>query len=355
MDNITQRSIFDSDIKAVAAQLQDLVTNNASHADIVMTESRLRELVAARREHLYEPKDPSYYIDKVFAGASVEDRRKAAEELEGPVTAALGAFIKEETQTQEGEFLNYDLLNDILAFLRFFKNRRLEDSAQGYMEGTKQEHPRLVWGNKPGLTVRRFCEELVQRKFIDRANANLLEAVLTDYKSTIGNQPTIHWDGSLDSLTTFLIMGQYLGILNPETAPSVNRPLLNDVCGIDHYPVPPVASIMTNCFTINDMVDLSNINRGHAKPIILDLEIIELRVRRYYETQHLGPLTPSNFSWDDVVPNLFRLLEHPAVGRDRMLQDIDQLDIDVLAFYSEMISQAIIDRGDVANRLATAP
>ena len=103
------------------------------------------------------------------------------------------------------------------------------------------------------------------------------------------------------------------------------------------------------------MVELSNINRGYAKPIILDLEIIELRVMRFYDTQHLGPLTPSNFGWDDVVPNLFKLLEHPAVGRDRMLQDIDQVDIDVLAFYNQMISEAIIDRGEVANRLAAAP
>ena len=177
----------------------------------------------------------------------------------------MGAFLKEDTQTQEGEFLNYDLLNDVLAFLHFFKNRRLEDSAQGYMEGAKQEHPRLVWGNKPGLNVQRFCEELVQRKYIDRPNANLLEAVLTDYKPTIGNQPTIHWDGSLDSLTTFLIMGQYLGILNPETAPSINRPLLNDKFGIDHYPVPPVASIITKSLADDNMVELSNINRGYAK------------------------------------------------------------------------------------------
>ena len=356
MDNITQRSMFDSEIKAAAAQLQELVTNNASHTDIAMAESRLRELVAARREHLYDPKDPSYYIDKVFAGASFEDRRKAAEELEGPVTEALVEFLKEDTKIQEGEFLNYDLLNDVLAFLRFFKNRKLEDSAQGYMESKEQEYPRLVWGNKPGLTLHRFCEELVQRKFIGLPDASLLEAVLEDYKSTIRHHPPIDWDGTNESITTFFIVCQYLGILNPDTAPSRSRVLLDDSFGQYRLPVPPAASIISDCFTVRGShLSTSTISRNLAGEIILELETIRDRVERFYVDFKLGERTPENLTWDDILCSLFILLDEPAMNRKDLIEAINLVDFEILKFLNDLLGDCGPDRHEATTRLANLP
>jgi hypothetical protein len=280
-----------------------------------------------------------------------EDRQKIAGELEASVIDTIIDLERQIEATHEESTFEYELMLDILAFLRFFKGQTWEkvDDPQ------QSESFRLKWGQRPGITPKQLCDALCQHKFIDMPNAKLFQAILEDYKGAIEHQPAIDWQGTLDSITTFMIVGQYLGILNPETAPSRNRVLLDDKFGKDRYPVPPAASIINRCFTVNGKeVEVSTISRHHAKPIILDLETLELRVKGLYETFNLGEKDGDNLSWDDIVINLPKLLEDSAVSKDELLANLDQIDIGVLKFFGEMMAQSIKDRGEVASRLASS-
>jgi len=344
-------SLINDEIKAVTAKIGELVSTNGSNEDIDLARIRLQKLFNQRKSFLYRPAPPARFIERVFSESRHEDRQRVAGELEAEVIETLLKLQKEpeDIQSQSADFKD-DWL-DVLSFLRFFKALRRTDPLED--QGTQTY--RIKWGNRPGLTIRRFCDDLCTKKFIGFQDAKLLEAVLEDYKEVREIQPAINWQGSLDSLTTFLIIGQCLGILNPDTAPARTRVLLDDECGQDSYPVPPAASIINQCFVINGSVpDVSTVSRHHARAIILDWEIVESRLRRFYETRHLGPKTANNLTLDDVILSFPKLLNDPAVGRRMIFEDIDQLDEEVLGFYADMIADSINSRGEVADRLASA-
>lgn len=357
MNKITKASALDAEIKAITTRIDELVSTNASVSDIDEAQDRLRQLLADRKESLYSMKDPSYFIQKVFSDYGPDERKQVAGELEASLIDLILEFYKQPQDAQDSAIVEYERMLDVLAFLRFFKGRY--QTATLADEGT--ETYRLEWGNKPSLSIATFCEGLLQRKFISPSDSRLLAAILEDYKNTIEHQPPIDWDGTPASITTFLIVGQYLGILNPKTAPSINRPLFDTEDPEDpelrtRFPVPPVASIINRCFSVKgDHLALSTISRHHAGPIILDLEIVEDRVRRFHDTRHLGPKAGKDLTLDEVMTSLAKLIEDPAVGRNKLFEDIDQLDEEVLLFFSDIITQSISDREVIASELAERP
>ena len=357
MNKITNASTLDAEIKATTSRISELVSANAIASDIEEAEERLRRLLADRKESLYSMKDPSYFIQRVFSEYGTEERKQVAGELEASLIDLILKFQKRPREAQNYDILEYECMLDVLAFLRFFKGRY--QTATLADEGT--EPYRLEWGNKPGLSIPAFCEGLLQRKFICPSDSRLLAAILEDYKHAIKHQPPIDWDGTPASITTFLIVGQYLGILNPDTAPSRMRRLFDEDDTEDPdlrstFPVPPAASIVHRCFTVKgDQLEVSTISRHHARSVILDFEIVEGRVRRFYDTRHLGSKAGSELNLDEVMTSLAKLIDDPAVGRDRLFEDIDQLDEEVLAFFSDMISQSFSDREDIASELAERP
>ena len=354
MNNIDLGSAFDNDITATADLIKSLITNNASYTEVEQAQVRLRELIAAKRSYLYSPKDPSYFIDQMFSAATPEDRRKRAAELDGQVLEILVNLSKEEPSTQEQEIPAYDLLLDVLAFLRFFKSRGVGDelSPANASQPSDNEESRLVWGNKPGLTIHRFCEALTTSKFIGFEDAQLLEAVLEDYKSTIGKQSLIDWEGTNSSITTFFIACQYLGILNPETAPSRSRVLLDDCFGQYKLPVPPAADIINRCFTVRGAtISNSTISRDLAGAIILELDTLRDRVERFYVDFQLGDRAPENLTWDDILYSLFALLDDPAMDRKELVAAINLVDFQVLKFLNHLLAECGPDRHEASIRI----
>jgi ElaB/YqjD/DUF883 family membrane-anchored ribosome-binding protein len=352
MNKITKASTLAAEIKTLTSKINELVSTNASTSDIEEVVDRLQSLLAERRENLYSMKDPLYFIQRIFSEYGAEERKQVAGELESSLIDLILEFQKQPQDARDSAILEYERMLDVLAFIRFFKGRY--QTATLADEGA--ETYRLEWGNKPGLSIPAFCEGLLQRKYISPADARLLAAILEDYKHTIEHQPPIDWDGTPASITTFLIIGQYLGILNPKTAPSKTRVLLDDDFGQDKYPVPPAASIINRCFSVKgDQLAVSTISRHHAQPIILDFEVVQVRVRMFYETRNLGPKTGDNLTLDEVMINLAKLINDPAVGRDMLFENIDQLDEEVLSFFSDMISHSVSDRDNIASELADRP
>lgn len=345
-------SLINDEIKAVTAKIGELVSTNGSNEDIDLARIRLQKLFNQRKSFLYRPAPPARFIERVFSESTHEGRQRAAGELEAEVIEILLKLQKEpeDIQSQSADFKD-DWL-DVLSFLRFFKALRRTDPVD---DQGNQTH-RIKWGNRPGLTIRRFCDALYTKKFIGFQDAKLLEALLEDFQAVRRIQPSISWQGSLDSLTTFLIIGHYLEILNPEKAPAFNRFLYKDHFPEERLPVPPAAAIINECFVVNGSVpDVSTISRHHANRIIQELETVEERVRGLHDARELGHKMGQNLTHDEVISTIFRLLNDPAVGREMIFGDIVQLDEDVLSFYADIIADSIKSRREVAERLASAP
>ena len=297
MDNITKGSLNDEEIKAATARLQDLVINNANPTDIDLAQSNLRELIAVRNTYRFTPKDPYFFFDKLFSTGLREDRQKIAEELEDSLIDIILEFQKAPQHVEDAE-LNYDFFRDLLTFIRLFKGLSSDDAEES-SEATISDG-QLAWGNRSGLTVQRFCELLTLQKCITAPNARMLGDILEEGTKHPKPPVPINWVGTKNSIVTFFIVSQFLGILNPVKAPARKRPIFTDsIKEDDHLPVPPAAAIIRCNFVINgEKPDLPSISKHHAIPIIRELELIEDRVVGLYESRRMGEKTANNLTWD---------------------------------------------------------
>lgn len=276
---------FDTAIADTARRIDTLLAGNPDQTELEALQTELAALIRNRREHLYTLVDARAIVSQVFDEPLSEDRRRKAAELEGQVLSLIEQFNHETDGTRENLLFEYELLLDVLAFLRFFKH---EDPPAPEADVPA---PRLIWTGKRGLTRQAFVEALQQAKFISFENANLLASTLEDYKfEKKAQQPKVDWDGSKESLTTFLITSFYLGILNPDSLIVRQRDVIEDGDGVVKYPIPPVADIIASRFTIHGRkVEISDISRrdtkssqlGVDKAIILDLELIMNRIKRF--------------------------------------------------------------------------
>jgi hypothetical protein len=118
MNNIDLGSAFDGDIAAASDHIKLLIQSNASFDEVEQAQIRLREFLAAKRSYLYTPKDPAYFIDQMFSAATPEERRKRAGELKAKLLSFSSALQRGFCFSRT-ELPAYDLLIDVLAFLRF--------------------------------------------------------------------------------------------------------------------------------------------------------------------------------------------------------------------------------------------
>jgi hypothetical protein len=355
MNNITQSSLNDEEIKTATARLQELVINNADPADIAMAQTNLRDLIASRQSYRFTPKDPSYFFNKLFSYGLREDRHEIAGELEESIINVFIDLQKQPQGIQDSELFNSDLLLDLLEFVRFFRTpptQREDDQAEPDDATVGQ----LLWGNKDGLTIPGFCDGLIQQKFITPANARLLALILEGGVKHPPKLPVkINWEGTKNSITTFFVVSQFLGILNPTNAPTRRRVLIEDYMEPVRLAVPPAPQIIADNFTINgEKPDLSNISTYHVRPIILELDRIKDAIEGLYVSRRMGPRTADNLTWDDILTNFFKLYNDPVISRDDLLPGVEHTDIDVLSFLNDMVSNAIKDRNEVAFRLSTS-
>ena len=358
MNNIDLGSAFDGDIAAASDHIKLLIQSNASFDEVEQAQIRLRELLAAKRSYLYTPKDPAYFIDQMFSAATPEERRKRAGELEGQVIKLLIRLSKEDSASQERELPAYDLLIDVLAFLRFFKGRGGDDTPPpgDVLENLASAENPLHWGGKPGLSIRRFCDALATAKYITMENARLLEAILEDYKPTIGKQPSINWDGSLESLATFLFMCHNLGILNPAKAKTRSRVVFSDYFNeAESYDVPPIADIITRCFSFNGWIPKnSTVSRTYYPKIIAAFEAIRDSIDPYFDANKLSD-DEHNFKWDYTLHVFFELLDKQRISQNEVLEGLQVVDVEVLRFLNDLLIECGPNRREAAIRLARLP
>lgn len=355
MKSLSQAAAFDTAIANAALRINTLLTGNPDQAELEALQTELAALIRNRRDHLYTLVDARAIVSQVFDEHFSETRRQKAAELEGQVLSLIEQYHQEADGTKENLRSEYDLLVDTLAFLRFFKH---DDPPT---PETDAPAPRLIWTGKHGLTRQAFVEALQTAKFISLENASLLAATLEDYKAEKKAQrPKVDWDGSKESLVSFLTMSFNLGILNPDTILVRNRDIVEDAEGVINALIPPIADIIASRFTIQGRnVSHSDISREANKKAeagidkITVLELINLK-------DHLQGLaevngfkrTDQSFDWDDMLYSFFRLYDDGKKDLDFLIDEIQCLDLGVLRILNDLHNEHYLDRQGLSEDLA---
>lgn len=346
---------FDTAIADTARRIDTLLAGNPDQTELEALQTELAALIRNRRDHLYSLVDARAIVSQVFDEPFSETRRQKAAELEGQVLSLIEQYHREADETKEVLRSDYDLLVDVLAFLRFFKHDDLPTSE------TEAHSPRMIWTGKHGLTRQAFVEALQVAKFITLENATLLAATLEDYKAEKKAQrPKVDWDGSKESLVTFLIMSYYLGILNPDTILVRNRDIVEDAEGVIKAPIPPIADIIAARFTIQGRnVSHSDISReantkaeaGIDKLTVLELLNLKDHLQGLAEVNGFKRLDQS-FDWDDMLYSFFRLYDSGKKDLDFLTDELRCLDLEVLRILNDLHNKHYLDRKGLSEDLA---
>lgn len=346
---------FDTAIADTARRIDTLLAGNPDQTELEALQTELAALIRNRREHLYTLVDSRAIVSQVLDEPLSEDRRRKAAELEGQVLSLIEQFNHETDGTRDNLLFEYELLLDVLAFLRFFKHNDPPASE------TDSPAPRLIWAGKHGLTRQAFVEALQQAKFISFENANHLAATLEDYKSEKkAQQPKVDWDGSKESLVTFLLMSHYLGILKLDPRFIRERVVIDDAEGKLKAEIPPVADVIASRFTIKGRnISHSNISRsmehgvevGIDKTVVLELHHLYDNLEGLAEVNGFKQLDQS-FDWDDMLYTFFSLLDDANKDIKFLTKDLDRLDLDVLRILNDLHNEHYLDRRGLSEDLA---
>lgn len=355
MKSLSQAAAFDTAIANAALRINTLLTGNPDQAELEALQTELATLIRNRREYLYSLVDARAIVSQIFDEPISESRRQKAAELEGQVLSLIEQYNREAEGTEEDSLLEYELLVDVLAFLRFFKHEDIPVS------GEEPPVPRMIWAGKHGLTRQVFVEALQTAKFITLENATLLAATLEDYKAEKkAQQPKVDWDGSKESLVTFLLMSHYLGILVLDQRFIRERIVIDDVEGEIKAEIPPVADVIVNRFTIRGRKashsDISRSTKHEVEAGIDKTTVLEL-LNLFDHLHGLAEVngfkrTDQSFDWDDMLYSFFRLYDDGKKDLDFLTDELRCLDLGVLRILNDLHNEHYLDRRGLSEDLA---
>lgn len=347
MENITHSSFLDDEIKAVTDNISKLVSTNASYSEIEKAQERLRQLLEERKNYLYSPKNPAQFIERVFSELLHEDRQRVATDLESSVIDNLLNLQQQSDDIQDRSIPYYEVWLDILAFLRVLKN-------SSPVSWDDDPFSSLSAGDRPGLSIHNLCSELVQHKYITSANATLLEQVLEKPEDAKVMGVPIDWDGSKESLATFLMVSQFLGIFNIDPKKIKRRVVLKDDIGEERMPTPPIAVIIEICFTIKGhQLQNSDISRHLQPGLVLELDNLKIDIISLANLTKLSNRT--NMDWDALLSCLFVFFDKANFDKNKLMDDYKYIDFTMLEFLNDYIKDNGNDRQGIGCQLADQP
>jgi len=98
MSIVSQSGAFDAEIIETSRRIEHLVQEGAPYAQIEEEQYKLSRLMEQKRVGLYQPKDPSYYVDQFLRCLSAQDRRAKAAELAEGALASINTIMESDDQ-----------------------------------------------------------------------------------------------------------------------------------------------------------------------------------------------------------------------------------------------------------------
>lgn len=218
MSNVSQAGSFDAEIIETSRRIEHLVQEGAPYAQIEEEQYKLSCLMNQKQAGLYQPKDPSYYVDQFLRCLSPEDRRaKAAEFAEGAL-ASINAMMESDDQ------LGSDQLEIFISVIEFFRYYAPKDEESVY-DADGEGSADLVVPALPEvlieanaqckITSANLADALVEHGYLTEENARLFRNRLSGRTRDFpGSKLSITWQGDIHSAATMFTLASNLNILN---------------------------------------------------------------------------------------------------------------------------------------------
>lgn len=216
MSEITQSTVFDSEILATTKRIEDLIQTKAPFSEIEQEQYKLTSLLQEKRKNLYEAKGPSYFVDQILRCALMYDRRERAAQLAEEALAALNTILEEESSDSSADpeslAINRETLAVILDFLHTFSRPdRQSDVEDIECVGTPSiRHFSDIPGHVKKV-LDHIIEPLVRHGYLSPENGRYLVNLMQSSSQAGETSTPVQWLGDTSSIVTTFIVAHALG------------------------------------------------------------------------------------------------------------------------------------------------
>jgi hypothetical protein len=215
MSTVSQSGAFDAEIIETSRRIEHLVQEGAPYAQIEEEQYKLARLIEQKRVGLYQPMDPSYYVDQFLRCLSAQGRRAKAAELAEGALASINTIMESDDQLDPVQ------LETFISVVEFFRYYAAKDEAGIYDSDTTdvEDVPALpavpIEANVLcKITSANLAAALVEHDYLTKENARLFLNRLSGRASGFQDDKlTIAWNGDIHSAATMFTMASNLGIL----------------------------------------------------------------------------------------------------------------------------------------------
>ena len=215
MSIVSQSGAFDAEIIETSRRIEHLVQEGAPYAQIEEEQYKLTRLMEQKRTGLYQPKDPSYYVDQFLKCLSVQDRRAKAAELAEGALASINTIMESDDQLDPVQ------LETFISVVEFFRYYAAKDEAGIYDSDTTDgdDVPALpvvpIEANVLcKITPANLADALVEHGYLTTENARLFVNRIKHRTIDFPDDGlTIAWQGDIHSAATMFTLVSNLDIL----------------------------------------------------------------------------------------------------------------------------------------------
>jgi len=214
----TKAKLFDSEILDSTRRLESLVQSQAPYHEIESEHDKLAHLVKEKRNHLFVPLDPAYFVNQFFLCSSMDQRRMKAPELAEEALAIMNSIL----EADEGyDSVNMQTLASIIDFFRFFgKGRAQVRAVDDASEDDKTvltllslPESRLCWNSSYKISLDQLSDALSEANLISKENARYLGNHLLKLPVLDDTPLQIEWRGDSYALAAMLATAHGLGAI----------------------------------------------------------------------------------------------------------------------------------------------
>jgi len=232
MSNVSQAGAFDAEIIETSHRIEHLVQEGAPYDQIEEEQYKLSRLIEQKRKGLYQPKDPSYYIDQFISCLTPEDRQKKSAELAEGALASINAIMEAndpydpvhlETFISVVEFFRYFAANETAGSDVVVDDDAPADTANVEIPMFPEVFVEVNLQSK--IKIDNLAAALVSRGYLTTENSRLfINRMMGRGSGVHDNHLLVAWNGDIHSAVTLLTFASNLGIIdikpkkNPETA-----------------------------------------------------------------------------------------------------------------------------------------
>jgi hypothetical protein len=341
--------MFDADILDTTHEITNLIQSRAPFYKVDQAQIKLSSLMEEKRKNLYQPKDPSYYIDQLFRSTKIADRRERAAELAEQTLGVFNCAI--EGSIDDVDISNLETIASLMEFFRFFSRGRTanqehdDDITDNVFFIPSLPEVEVQWNQQYKISFDRLAEGLVKLHYITEENARYLSNRLLGLPLLVDEPPQVEWLGDSYSLATLLGVADRLGAITIEIKKDKQDKGKNSdgkatARAVKPKYSPSILAYILDSFELKSPEDISTTYR-HTEVVLNQLECFIKDVNRERKARWVN--TPARYralsAWKDVLTEYFANIHEFSDRKARVFKDSSKLQRDILELFNTLLNE----------------